>query len=80
MTAQLRCAGCSHRFGKRSTGLLVLDSFVLCRPCANDNDVHRRLFFACSERHAPIEHASDNAMFISRGRAAQAVNSTKPAQ
>jgi hypothetical protein len=76
MTAALRCAGCDHRFVKRSTGLLVLESFVLCRHCSTDLDVHRRLFFTCSDRHAPIDHASDVAAFVSRGRARQTIAST----
>jgi hypothetical protein len=76
VTAELRCKGCNWRFGKRSTGLLVLEAFVLCRNCSTDPTVHRKLFFSCPERHTPIEHASDVAAFVSRGRARQTIAST----
>jgi hypothetical protein len=71
--------GVAVKMAPESRSLLVLESFVLCRHCSNDPNVHRRLFFACPERHAPIDHASGAAVFVSRGRAAQAV-SIQPAR
>lgn len=78
MTDQLHCAGpgCGHRFGKRSTGLLVFESFVLCRNCSNNLDVHQKLFFNCHHRHTPRDHAKDGAVFVSRGLARQIMSPT----
>lgn len=67
---RLRCAGCNWRFGKRAESVLLFAACVLCERCADEPDVHRRLWFTCPETHSPRHH--DNAI-VSMGRARQAL-------
>jgi hypothetical protein len=81
MTAQLRCAGCNHRFGKRSRSVVLVAAYALCAACSANVGVHRRLFFGCGERHTPVEHVvasaggRDGAFAVAtRGRAREIIN------
>jgi hypothetical protein len=70
MTAQLHCAGCGRRFGKRARALLLFSTLVLCPRCAESAAVHRGLF-GCRENHPCREHSG---FIVSVGRARQALN------
>jgi hypothetical protein len=77
---QLRCAGCGHRFGRKSRSVVVVATYALCGNCANDIDVHSKLFIGCTQRHAPTAHTAlgEPPALITRGRAAQILKSSPP--
>jgi hypothetical protein len=70
MSAQLYCAACHRRFGRRAKTLLLFSTVVLCPACAEDPQVHRELF-GCRENHPCREHSG---FLVSVGRARQALN------
>lgn len=59
MSSELHCHGCRRRFGKRAHAVLLLESCLVCRECAFDVTVHRRLFRGCPETHALRDHGGD---------------------
>jgi len=77
MTAQLRCTGCGHRFGKRSRALVIVGA-ALCRNCGDDPAVHRRLLWTCPDQHAPRSH--DGATLASVARARELLNANRLTQ
>jgi hypothetical protein len=68
MTSHLHCQGCSRRIGRRARGLLVAATFVLCRGCADDPKIHRKVY-NCSLSHSAREHG--RSAVVSAGRAKQ---------
>jgi hypothetical protein len=78
---QLRCAGCEHRFGRKSRSIVLVATYALCVPCSTDLDVHATLFINCTQNHAPTAHtALDDGppALVTRGRAAQILKSSPP--
>jgi hypothetical protein len=73
VTAQLHCAGCGRRFGKRSRSLLVVASFVLCADCADDTAVHRRILFSCPTNHTA---RGCGGVIVTAGRAREVLSPT----
>jgi hypothetical protein len=73
MTSQLRCDGCSVRFGRRARPLLLFSTFVLCPQCAESTTIHRDLFRGCLQHHSCAAHGGDH---VTTGRAREALTPT----
>jgi hypothetical protein len=67
---QLRCRGCNRRFGKRARAVLLFETYLVCRECAFDVTMHRKLFRGCPETHGLRSHGGD---VVSIGVARQAL-------
>jgi hypothetical protein len=75
MTSQLRCDGCSKRFGKRARPLLLFSTFVLCAECADSIAIHAVLFPGCTQQHPSHQH-SLGGDHVTIGRCRQALANT----
>jgi hypothetical protein len=75
MTAQLRCDGCGHRFGRRARPLLMFSMFVLCPGCADSIAIHAILFRGCPQQHSSKNHGAGGD-HVTIGRCREALAST----